>query len=130
MFGDVAPALIAYLADRIEGVRVVSRVPDPRPPRLLQVRRVGGAAVPPVRETVRLDIQAWDTSDPAAMQLALAARTHVWALAGTSLLGAACYRVEELLAPRLDDDPVTNSPVAWATYSLLMRADDAVPPTP
>lgn len=130
MFPNVNEALIAYLTPLHNPVKVVARVPDPRPVRLLQVRRVGGVATVPVRDAARIDVKAWDATDAGAMELALAARTNIWKLAGTSLLGFACYRVEEFLGPRLDDDPVTNSPVAWATYSLLVRANDAVVPAP
>lgn len=129
-FPDVNALLIAYLDPLVTPVDVVSRVPDPRPARLVQVRRVGGAALAPVRDTARLDVWCWDTSDARAMQLALAVRGHIWKLSGTALLGPVCYRVQEFLAPRLDDDPVTNSPRVWATYSLDVRANDAIQPAP
>ena len=96
----------------------------------MQVRRVGGAAAPPVRDSARLDVVCWDPDDEGAMALATEIRTAVWALSGTSLLGPMCYRVQEFLAPRLDDDPVTNSPRAWATYALDIRANDAIQPAP
>jgi hypothetical protein len=129
-FPDANGLLIAYLTPLTAPVPVVSRVPDPRPAPLVQVRRVGGAALLPVRDSARLDVKCWDPDDQAAMALALLVRAHVWALSGTALLGPVCYRVQEFLAPRLDDDPVTNSPVAWATYSLDIRADDVVHPAP
>lgn len=132
MFPDVTGALISYLAPLVAPVRVVSRVPDPRPARLVQVRRVGGAATPPVRDAARMDVWCWGAIDESAMELALAVRAHVWALSGTTLLGPGmtCYEVSEFLGPRLDDDPITNSPRAWATYSLLVRADSAINPAP
>jgi hypothetical protein len=129
-FPDVNEALITYLTTIVGPVPVVSRVPDPRPQELVQVRRVGGAATPPVRDSARMDIWAWGPDDKTAMDLALQVRAAVWALSGTTLLGFPCYRVSEFLGPRLDDDPVTNSPRAWATYSLLVRADNAVEPAP
>lgn len=129
-FPDVNTALIAYLKPVHAPVKVVSRVPDPRPRRLVQVRRVGGPAEPPVRDAARIDIKCWAPDDDAAMALALEARAAVWALSGTTLLGVPCYQVSEFLGPRLDDDPVTSSPVAWATYSLLVRANAAVNPAP
>ncbi|WP_049566880.1 hypothetical protein [Streptomyces sp. SBT349] len=131
MFPDVTGALIAYLTPLVAPVRVVSRVPDPRPPLLVQVRRVGGAATPPVRDAARMDVWCWGPTDSTAMTLALQARAAVWALSGTQLLGGlTCYEVSEFLGPRLDDDPITNSPRAWATYSLLVRADSAINPAP
>lgn len=129
-FPDANALLIAYLTPLTTPVTVVSRIPDPRPAQLIQVRRVGGAALPPVRDSARLDIKCWDPDDRTAMALALLVRAHVWALSGTALLGPPCYRVQEFLAPRLDDDPVTNSPVAWATYALDIRANDVVHPAP
>ncbi|MFH0243592.1 hypothetical protein ACGRHY_14460 [Streptomyces sp. HK10] len=129
-FPDLNAALIGYLTPLRAPVPVVSRVPDPRPDRLVQVRRVGGQAEPPVRDAARVDVHCWDPDDAAAMNLALAVRAEVWALSGTSLLGVPCYRVSEFLGPRLDDDPVTGSPRVWATYSLLVRANNAIEPAP
>lgn len=129
-FPDVNDALIAYLKTPLTPVKVVSRVPAPRPPRLVQVRRVGGPAEFPVRDAARIDIKCWAPDDKVAMGLALEVREAVWALSGTSLLGFPCYQVSEFLGPRLDDDPVTSSPVAWATYSLLVRADPVITPAP
>lgn len=129
-FPDVNALLIAYLGPLVDPVGVVSRVPDPRPKRLVQVRRVGGAGLAPVRDTARVDVWCWDATDQRAMALALAVRSHVWKLSGTAMLGPMCYRVQEFLAPRLDDDPVTNSPRVWATYSLDVRANDVIQPAP
>lgn len=129
-FPDPNALLIAYLAPVVAPVPVLSRIPDPRPGRLVQVRRVGGAAQLPVRDGARMDVKCWDPDDADAMALALQVRTAVWALSGTALLGPVCYRVQEFLAPRLDDDPITNSPVAWATYQLDLRADDVIHPAP
>lgn len=129
-FPDVNDALIAYLTPIVNPVAVVSRVPDPRPAQLVQVRRVGGTATPPVRDAARMDVWAWGPDDKAAMDLALQVRAAVWALSGTTLLGFQVYRVSEFLGPRLDDDPLTNSPRAWATYSLLVRASSAIHPAP
>ncbi|MFD7516089.1 hypothetical protein ACFV85_14980 [Streptomyces niveus] len=130
-FPDASALLAAYLRPLVAPVRVVSRVPDPRPKQLVQVRRVGGAAIWPVRDGALMDVWCWDPDDASAMALALGVRAHVWALAGTTLLdGVTCYRVQEFLAPRMDDDPVTNSPRVWATYRLELRADNVISPAP
>lgn len=128
---DPDSLLHAYLAPLLAPVAVVSRVPDPRPAQLVQVRRVGGNALLPVRDSARMDIWAWAPTDTDAMGLALAVRAAVWALAGTNLLGGVvCYRVQEFMAPRLDEDPITGSPRAWATYALDLRANAAITPAP
>lgn len=131
-FPDVLGALVAYLDPLVSPVQVTTRVPPnstPRPP-LVQLRRVGGAAELPVRETPRIDVWTWHDSDPEAMALALAVRGHIWALAGTDLLGFPCYLIEEFLGPRQADDTATGIPRAWATYALTTRADDVVIPAP
>lgn len=129
---DAVGLVIAYLNPILDPVPVLSRVPQdsaPRPP-LQQVRRVGGPALPPVRDLARLDFLSWHDTDPQAMALAMQAREAVWALSGTTLLGVTCYRVAEFMGPRQSDDPVSGTPRVWATYELMLRADDAINPAP
>lgn len=125
-YSDPLPSIVAYLAAGVTPVRVVADVPDPRPPTLLQVYRVGGDALTPVREQVRLDVFAWAPSDVPAMTLALQARTLIWALAGKSTLGFMVYRVQEFLGPTKIRDPIRVSPQVWATYDLDIRANAAI----
>lgn len=130
-FPDPTALLVTYLTPLVDPVAVVSRVPDPRPTQLVQVRRSGGGALPPVRDSARMDIWAWAATDNAAADLATTVRTAIWALAGTTLLGGVqCYRVQEFMAPRADEDPTTNSPRSWATYTLDLRANAVISPAP
>ena len=124
-FVDIIPLVRAHLVDVVD-VPVVVRVPDPRPDRFVQIRRVGGLAQPPVRDQARLDVWAWAPDDEPAMALALAVRTALWALPGRTLDGVPVYRIAEFLGPRLDEDPATSSPRVWATYDLSIRADSAI----
>jgi len=130
---DATRLLIDYLAPLVAPVRVAARVPQdsaPRPP-LVQVRRVGGTALEPVRDRARMDVWAWHATDVDAMALALAVRQHVWALSGTALLGGVpCYRVGEFLGPQRADDSASLTPRVWATYELDLRADEAIQPSP
>lgn len=131
-FPDPLADVITYLTPLMSPVVVTSRVPPestPRPP-LVQVRRVGGAAEVPVRDTPRLDVWCWHDTEPDAMDLALTVRGAIWALAGTNELGYPCYRVDEFLGPRQADDDLTGIPRVWATYTLLVRAESAVIPAP
>lgn len=125
-YPDIVALLRTYLLPIVTPVAVVSRVPDPRPTRLVQVRRVGGGQLRPVRDQPRVDVICWDTTDPGAMALADTARRAVHTLAGTVLLGPAVYRVDETLGPRQIDDPLTGLPRVLATYSITVRADDAI----
>lgn len=131
-FPDPLGDLLAYLAPLLSPIPVMTRVPPDAAPRvpLVQIRRVGGAAEVPVRDTPRFDVWAWHNSDPEAMTLALAVRELIWALAGRNDLGYPCYLVEEFLGPRQADDTTSGTPRVWATYALTIRADDAVVPAP
>jgi len=124
-YPDMIALLVAYLDPLLTGP-VASRVPDPRPDVWTQIRRVGGNQVRPVRDQPRIDVFSHALTDPAAWTLADLTRRSIHALKGTTLGGAVVYRVEETLGPRQLDDPLTGRPRCWATYSILVRADDAV----
>jgi hypothetical protein len=124
-YPDIIALLVAYLDPLLTGP-VSSRVPDPRPAVWTQVRRIGGPQVRPVRDQPRVDVISWALTDPAAWALADAARRAIHALKGTVLGGAVVYRIDETLGPKQLDDPTTGVPRCLATYSILIRADDAV----
>jgi hypothetical protein len=126
-YPDAVALVVAYLGPLHTGKTVASRVPSPRPDEWIEVRQVGGAWDPPVREQVRLDVFYWALTEPAAQTGAEAVRREIHSLASTSTLGVQCYRVDELMGPRQWDDPLTpNTFARWATYTLTLRADDAV----
>lgn len=122
---DPVALLVTYL-DGLTSTPVASRVPTPRPDTCIQVRRVGGAKLPPVREVPRVDLIVRAPTEPEAMVLLLSLRASINALHGTSTLGIPVYRVEETMGPRQDDDPLTGSPMAWMTFAIMLRADDAI----
>lgn len=126
MYPDVVSLLRAYLLPVVTPTQVVSRIPDPRPQQLVQIRRVGGTELRPVRDRARVDAFCWAPDELAAYALADTVRVAVHQLAGTDTLGPAVYRVDELLGPRFDDDPLTSTPRVWVTYTLDVRADDAI----
>ena len=125
-YPDAVSLLRTYLLPLVSPVPIASRVPNPRPVRWVQIRRVGGSQLRPVRDQPRIDVLTWDDDEPGAWSLAEAVRRHVHALAGTTLLGPAVYRVDETLGPRQFDDPETGLPRVMATYSITVRADDAI----
>lgn len=75
---DVELWLCTYLRDRLaasgqpyaSGVVVSISVPDPVPPRLVVVRRDGGARLDIVRESARFGVQVWAETDKDATDLA------------------------------------------------------------
>lgn len=127
---DIIPALITHLdaQSSLDGVTVANEVPSPIPTKLLQVRRVGGPAAPPVRDKPRIDLIAWADSAAEAMAVALAARTLVHALWGVTLSpsGIVVYRIEEFLGPRQLDDPLTGKRRVLQTQTITHRADEAI----
>jgi len=125
-YPDAVALVVSYL-DGLHSVPVSSRVPDPRPAEWIQVRHVGGADLRPVRDVSRLDVFYWAATDPAAFAGAELVRREIHAVAGTTTLGGVmCYRVDEFLSPRQFDDAETGTPRRWATYTLTLRADDAI----
>lgn len=127
---DIVSLVVAHLDAVLNPIPTATRVPNPRPERFVQVRRVGGLALPPVRDQARLDAFTWAPTEPEAMTVALDVRQELWALAGTDTLGITVYAVTEFLGPRQDDDDTTGTPRVWATYGLTFRADDAIQPAP
>jgi len=124
-FPDAVALVVAYL-DPLTAATVASRVPNPRPTQLVQVRRVGGLPLPPVRDVARLDVICWEITDAKAWTLAATIREAVWALAGTTLLGPVTYSVSEFMGPRQSDDSDTGTPRVWMTFELALRADDVI----
>ena len=123
-YPDIIALLVAYLDPLLTGP-VATRVPDPRPDVWTQLRRVGGPVAKPVRDRPRIDVISWALTDPEAWTLAELTRRSIHALQGTATLGPVVYRVEETLGPRQLDDTVTGRPRCLATYSILIRANDA-----
>ncbi|MFD9949686.1 hypothetical protein ACFWYW_55630 [Nonomuraea sp. NPDC059023] len=86
----------------------------------MQIRRVGGVN-DIVRDRPRIDVWAWAPDDAATFDLLMTARSAIHALKGTTLLGPACYQVEEFLGPTRSDDRETGSPRMWMTVQLSIR---------
>ena len=118
-YPDAEDLLIDYL-EPIVGVPVRIRVPRDRPASWLQVRRSGGVD-DVVRDKPRLDVFVWGRDDGATRDLLTTARSAIHALAGTTLLGPACYGVEEFLGPTRADDRETGTPRMWMTVQLSLR---------
>lgn len=126
-FPDAVKLMVDYLKVEVAPVHVGSRVPTVRPAKFIVVRRVGGNPLYPVRDQARIDVWAWATTDPAAMELAIACRTAIWAKSGKMFDdGTVCYRVDEFMAPQEMDDPETGLPRVWATYEIDLRADNVI----
>lgn len=121
-----ALALMKAYLDPLVTPPVSSRVPDPRPASFVTMRLVATNQVRPVRVQPRIDFYAWAANDTDAWTLGELVYRSVHALAGTSLLGVECYRVDEFLGPRQADDRETGTPRIWMTLAPVIRANDAI----
>lgn len=127
-FPDVVELLTTHLGPVADPVHVGGRVPKQRPTDFVQIRRVGGAALNPVRDVARVDVMTWAETDPEALDLGQQIRAAIWALSGTNSLGVMVYDVNEFKGIGSDDDPETGTPRTWATYELTVRADNSIQP--
>lgn len=120
VYPDAERLVIAYLSP-IAGVLVATRVPRPRPNRWVQVRRSGGTITKFVQDQPRIDLFAWGADEADSHDLCMTVRAAIHALAGTVMLGVACYRVEEFLGPNRADDLETGAARMWMTVQLNLR---------
>lgn len=99
--GDVELWATTYLRTALAvhpiglGVFVSNRVPDPRRPTMVIVRRDGGARLDTVREEARLNVRVWASTDREATDLAALVRALMWAAPD----GKPVVRVTELSGP-------------------------------
>lgn len=125
-FPDPTALLIAHIAPLVAPTPVASRVPNPRPAAFVQIRRGGGTATPPVRDSPAMDVLSWAPDQPTATATLATIRAAIWALPNVTDFGATVYRVEERLGPSQINDPDTGTPLCWMTVVIDIRADDAI----
>lgn len=126
---DIIAKIVAYLDGvTASDVTVATRVPDPRPAKLVQVRLISWPKLPPVRRIARFAVTCWstDVSDEAgAMALGIAVRGYIDALYGTELLGTGLvvYRIEETSGVHPDEDTETRVAQASSLVAITHRDD-------
>lgn len=135
VFDDIDLATVDYLRDSIAeyagdlthavDVHVSVKVPNPRTDRMVIVRRDGGRQVDAVRETARIGVQVWASTEKECADLANLVRALLMAMAD----GAPVCRVSETLAPSPVDDK-SGQPMRYGTFTLTARGSDLAAPTP
>lgn len=126
-FADVVALVIGYLTPVVDPVPISSRVPKPRPDEFVRIRKIGGVPPGAFRETARLDVFTWAPQEPRAYEIANQIQSALFKLKGSNALGIPSYSMAPVLSPRTFDDPETGTPRVWATYDLVVRADDVIP---
>lgn len=128
---DITALLVSYLdGATASDVTVATRVPDPRPAKLVQPRLVSWPKLPPVRRIARFAVDCWGPDvgyETEAMTLGITVRGLINALYGTALLGGLMvYRIEETAGLHPDEDPQSHVAQAAALYAITHRDDGVI----
>lgn len=112
--------LKAELAARGETATVATKVPVPRPARLVKVRRLGGVQYDTVTDAPMVAFDCWAADEIAAEALAGLVRALVSAIPDREVPGGfVCCDVEEGGGPVNQPDPDTNYP--RYTFFVMMH---------
>ncbi|MFI5783496.1 hypothetical protein [Nocardia sp. NPDC051570] len=116
----VVAYLTAQLSARADPAWIATRIPDPRPPRLVRVSAAGGGNDRLVLAARTVIVECWDTREPDAAELA--------ELCHAILLASARDPTEPRIraattvgAPVNHEDPDTHCPRYQFTISLDLR---------
>ncbi|MFB7212701.1 hypothetical protein [Streptomyces sp. NPDC056255] len=122
-FPDAAEVYTRYLRERLgargDPVQVGTRVPNPRPARLVRAERIGGAQLDVVTDRPRLDVHCWGATEADAADLMAVVRALTLAMPGWR--GAVVYDVVEVGGPNLLPDAATSSPRYALAFELSIR---------
>lgn len=121
LYPDAVGVVISWLTTQMEPNLLVPRVPNPRPSRMILVRRVGGPRLNQVADNATLAVEAWDQTEEDAHDLAAEARAYLFALRGETVGGVACYVVTDVAGPQLLPDPESDQPRYTFTAQVAMR---------
>lgn len=105
--------VISRLAAALPDVTVARHVPDPRPKRLVTVRRTGGPQLDRLRDRPQIGIEIWAESESVCEALA----EKISAIVRSLPFESGYARIEET-ALRSDPDVISKSPRWYATYTI------------
>lgn len=120
-FPDAEALVITYLKTKIAGVYVSTKIPDPRPTKLIKVTRVGGSKLRLNADSPLLVFECWGSNSVEASDLCRQARAYVDAMAGDTVSGVWVFRVREVGGPAYFPDPDTNSPRYQFSVAIDMK---------
>lgn len=117
---NVEAFLVTYLRGALDGTEVLTRVPDPRPKRLVVVRRGGGGRIDRLRDRPGVHVEIYGGSEWETSELAAAVGDAMEALGRSdAAFLAGIDRVEEE-SLRSDPDTQTqpDTPRWFASYTF------------
>lgn len=109
-FPDAEAVVIGYLKTKIAGVYISTKVPSPRPVKLIKVTRLGGSKLRLNADSPLLAFECWAATSVEAFELCRLARAYVDAMAGENVGGTWVFKVQEVGGPAYFPDPDTTSP--------------------
>lgn len=115
--GYLRSALAARIEPYAAGVFVANYVPKSRRDRMVQVRRDGGPRLDAVRESARLTVRVWGTSEQEATDLARLVAALLWA----SPDGNPVVRVSQNSGPSPIPD---EQPQRLMSFDVVVRGSD------
>lgn len=124
---DVEKALVSWLKQRLGDVHVSTRVPNPRPPKFVTVRRIGGGPANLIQDAPIVLVEAWgaatdETSNKAASDLAHAAYRELRAMPAVQDITDYCrVYVANVSGPVNNPDTDSATPRYHLTATLRTR---------
>ncbi|MFD8618263.1 hypothetical protein [Streptomyces sp. NPDC059513] len=109
-FADAESLAVTYLKSKIAGVSVSTKVPSPRPQKLIKVTRVGGSKLRLNADSPILVFECWAPDSIQASALCRQARAYVNAMDGQTINGVWVFKVREVGGPAFFPDPDTDLP--------------------
>lgn len=123
VFPDIEGVIITHLQSVLESTHVSTKVPVPRPTRMVKVTRVGGNKIRLNAESAMVTFQCWEADSVKASELARLARAYIHALDGETVNGVWIYRVIDVGGPAFVPDPETDTPRYQFTVSLDLKGE-------
>lgn len=122
-FPDAVDVVRAYLREALLArgldVPVRTRVPDPRPPQLVRIERVGGSRLDRITDRPRLDFECWGPDEGTLADLVKVVRALVFAIPGWR--GAVAYDVVDVGGPNTAPDPVSGQERSSFAVEVSLR---------
>ncbi|MFE9497267.1 hypothetical protein [Streptomyces collinus] len=120
-FPDAEALVITYLKANISNVTIATKVPDPRPAKLIKVTRVGGSKLRLNADSPLLVFECWGSTTVEASTLCQTARAYVNAMAGEKVNGTWVFKVREVGGPAFFPDPDTTLPRYQFSVAIDMK---------
>lgn len=110
LFADVEALVVTWLKSKIAGVSVSTKIPDPRPTKLIKVTRLGGSKKRLNADSPMVVFECWGSTSVEASTLCQQARAYVNAMEGETINGTWIFKVREAGGPAFFPDPNTTLP--------------------